>query len=840
MNAFLDSMSISKRLYISMVMSLAMLLVLGAGAWSAMGHTLTNSEQLQSTEASLVTPVADFQKAYTLTLQSMNDYLMTMNEQRGASFNTEVDALRVSLQSLLQSLGADVEMGGDGLLLMKNVGTQYAEQDIMDLFAIDNVLSNIKKSTNSSVFIRNNMLSTFTFGLESNAKRMLKDLQAMTASHALTPEQKEMSAEVEKRIGFSQIQAAKMITTLNVELIDDIRKRGIGDGADASIAALSAGLDEQIVKDMTQHRDDYLDALNDLRDFVKTIGQNNTSLSKLSNVGGEHIISLTTRLQKQRVDTLDMLSAEADKSRYMLLITILVAAIMGVIVTQLVIRSIRRPLAQMRQSLELVAQTGKLDSMALLSGNNELTDMQSSLLHMMSSVKTAIDEVRHVSHQLSVGNLSETMSGTYRGDLLDLSQAFNQSIINVRHTFDDLQQAAVALEKGMLDHHISVDDYKGQYRVVVQSIDEALSVQKNAIEDVRKVTRAMREGDFSQRIEMDMPGDLSNLKRYLNEALNRLEDAINQKGIALQHFSQGDFTYVMPGEYSGKLLDLKQNMGRMANSISSMLSEVYVATSHAVDGIKEISAGNQDLNRRVQQQATALAKTTQSMQMMSSAVTHTLDQSAEVARNTEQMRERSHMGRGLLDKLTAAMTEIQEASQKVSGMTDVINSISFQTNLLALNAAVEAARAGEHGRGFAVVAQEVRALAQKTSEASKDIHQVTQMNLSRIQEGARISKETSDAFAHNADAIDRIVGMTESMNEALNRQSVGIREVSKALEDIDATTQQNASMVEQIASTSDNIISEVLMLEEHMDQFNLIAQKPAANQPYEVIKLTVA
>jgi methyl-accepting chemotaxis protein len=508
---------------------------------------------------------------------------------------------------------------------------------------------------------------------------------------------------------------------------------------------------------------------------------------------------------------------------------------LSVILTQLVIRSIRRPLAKLRQSLELVAQTGKLDAMVMLKGNNELTDMQSSLMHMMSSVKNAIDEVRHVSHQLSVGNLSDTMTGEYRGDLLDLSQAFNQSIMNVRHTFDDLQQAAVALEEGKLDHHIRVDTYEGQYRVVVQSIEQALSVQKSAIEDVRRVTRAMREGDFSKRIEMDMPGDLSNLKRYLNEALTRLEDAINQKGIALQHFSQGDFTYVMPGEYSGKLLDLKQNMGRMANSISSMLSEVYVATSHAVDGMKEISAGNQDLNQRVQKQAMALAKTTQSMQIMSDSVAHTLHQSADVARNTEQMRKRSHEGRGLLEQLTDAMSEIQAASQKVSGMTDVINSISFQTNLLALNAAVEAARAGEHGRGFAVVAQEVRALAQKTAEASKDIHQVTQMNLARIEAGARISKETSEAFSHNAEAIDRIVGMTESMNEALNRQSIGIREVSKALEDIDATTQQNASMVEQIASTSDNIISEVLMLEEHMDQFHLIAQHPAANQPFQKV-----
>jgi methyl-accepting chemotaxis protein len=177
-----------------------------------------------------------------------------------------------------------------------------------------------------------------------------------------------------------------------------------------------------------------------------------------------------------------------------------------------------------------------------------------------------------------------------------------------------------------------------------------------------------------------------------------------------------------------------------------------------------------------------------------------------------------------------AMEQIQEASQSVSSMTEVINGISFQTNLLALNAAVEAARAGEAGRGFAVVAGEVRALAQKTAEASKDIQLVTETNLQRISDGLRLSQATHDVFSQSVEAIERIFSMTDKMNQALNRQSEGILEVSRALEDIDASTQQNASMVEQIASTSDSIISEVLMLETRMEKFQLLAGKtPSAN-----------
>ena len=205
----------------------------------------------------------------------------------------------------------------------------------------------------------------------------------------------------------------------------------------------------------------------------------------------------------------------------------------------------------MRLAVERVSHTGKFNTMKMLSGNNELTQMQTSLAIMMQDIQSAIDEVSRVSHAMSQGQLHERMQAHYCGDLAELSQSVNESVGNVCHTLDDLEKAAIALEKGDLTHQISLDSYYGQYRSVVESIDQAIVGQKNAIEDVRRVTRAMREGDFSQRITVEMPGDLSNLKRYLNEALVRLEEAINQKGIALQHFSQGDFSYVMPGIYTG-------------------------------------------------------------------------------------------------------------------------------------------------------------------------------------------------------------------------------------------------------------------------------------------------
>lgn len=833
---FLSKTSINKRLQLSMLLSLLMLALVAFSGWKSMTLALDNANQLNIEEINLVQPTTNFHRDYIMTLQSMNDYIITMNENSGAKFEQQITKLKESLRALLTNLGAELEKSGDGFLILKNTGAQYNTQDIKDLFALDQILHNIKKSTDSSVFLRKNMINNFSFGLENNAKRMTKDIIELR-QYNNAPATQELLSTFEKNISFSQLQAAKMVTTLDTSLFHTINEQGMGDTTDTLLTSLTLTYSSEQLEAINQHRDDYLDSIKEMRDSANTIAQNNQMISRLSSEGNVHILAMTDRLEHKRADTYQQMAIESEESRLELIANIVFAVLLGLILTRQIVNSIVRPLEEMRLAVEQVSHTGKFNTMKMLTGNNELTQMQASLAAMMQDIQLAIDEVSRVSHAMSRGQLHERMQANYCGDLAELSQSVNESVGNVCHTLDDLEKAAIALEKGDLNHQISLDAYYGQYRSVVESIDQAIAGQKNAIEDVRRVTRAMREGDFSQRISVEMPGDLSNLKRYLNEALVRLEEAINQKGIALQHFSQGDFSYVMPGVYTGKLLDLKTNMGKMAQNISNMITDVQVATGHAVDGVKEISTSNQDLNRRVQKQALDLSKTTLHMQDVNDSISDTLSQADIISRNSEQMRDQSQSGIQVVNQMVAAMKHIQQASEQVSGMTDIINSISFQTNLLALNAAVEAARAGESGRGFAVVAAEVRSLAQKTAEAAKNIQLVTEKNLQHIQHGLTLSQLTHDAFSTNADAIERISTLTEKMHLALDRQSNGIHEVSQALEEIDKTTQQNAAMVEQIASTSDNIISEVLTLESRIDQFRLLAKVTPANDSYQRLML---
>jgi methyl-accepting chemotaxis protein len=821
MKNLLDSVSISKRLQANLAIAFISLLIIGFSAYSAMQFAITQSQELIVNENELVEPISTFQKDYAKTIQTMNDTIITMNEEKSVEFNQQIDILNKSLLSLLAQLGAEVAPNSDGLLEM-NVDS-VSQQNlpyVTELFKIDKVLFDIKKSTNSSLFLRKNMLSTFSFGLESNAKRMVKELSNITQNQN-NDSLNTLVAEVEKRIGFSQIQAAKMVTTLDVKLINEIREKGIGDGVESTIRDIDNIVGSEKTEQLNKYRDDYLDALSDLRDFIKTISENNGSLSKLSADGGQALLNIDELLQSDRSSKYQQIDHELNQSQTVLLIVSIIATLILFSVTILVIRSIITPLARMKESLELIVETGHLQLNKSVLGKNELGDMEDGLLHAFSSIKSAIEEVTHVSTQLSHGNLSNRMSEIYKGDLATLVEHFNRSLRRLESTFAQIQETTQALQNGDLNHQINHGNVEGQFKLLVESLDQAMLVQKDALTEVRHVTHAMRMGDFSQRIQTNMPGDLNDLKRYLNEALVLLELAINEKSIMLNHLSSGDFTYQMTGEFHGKLLELKDNMGQMTYSIADMLNHVQSASHSAVHGIKEVSAGNQDLSRRVQKQASALASVNHEMNIMTASVNDTLLQAQSVANNAESIKAMSSNGQNLIVQLAESIEQIRNSSTQVGKMTDVINGIAFQTNLLALNAAVEAARAGEHGRGFAVVAQEVRALANRTAETSQSIQKMTHQNLSLISHGLELSQQTVEAFSKNAESIEQIYSMTQKMNSSLERQTKGIVDVSRAIDDIDASTQQNAAMVEEIASTSQNIINEVLQLEQHVQQFNL-------------------
>lgn len=261
------------------------------------------------------------------------------------------------------------------------------------------------------------------------------------------------------------------------------------------------------------------------------------------------------------------------------------------------------------------------------------------------------------------------------------------------------------------------------------------------------------------------------------------------------------------------------------NAMSEKLTDVIQNAIHTSDIVShaadEVAKGSGDLSQRVQQQAAAIEETSATMEQMTSAVQNTTENAQRTANMAKEVQAKSTDSAQVMQKTIEAMSEIQASSHKISEIVTLIDGIAFQTNLLALNAAVEAARAGDHGRGFAVVAGEVRALAQKSAEAAKDIKNLIDESVTRINEGTRLATESGESLDGITLSIDEMVAMITQIAQASVEQSEGIRQVNSAIAQIDDATQQNAALVEETTAASHTLSEQSTHLQKDMAYFEV-------------------
>ncbi|MFK7963577.1 MAG: methyl-accepting chemotaxis protein [Burkholderiaceae bacterium] len=216
----------------------------------------------------------------------------------------------------------------------------------------------------------------------------------------------------------------------------------------------------------------------------------------------------------------------------------------------------------------------------------------------------------------------------------------------------------------------------------------------------------------------------------------------------------------------------------------------------------EITAANEDLAKRTESQAASLQQTAAAMEEM----TGTVGQSAKSAREAAEL---ANQAKTIADQsgqevilVARNMESISEASEKIGDIIQVIESIAFQTNILALNAAVEAARAGEEGRGFAVVAIEVRELAKRTSDASKEVKQLVAASAQRVQEGGLQTESAKRAMQNAQASVGQVSSLISDISASADELQLGISQINQAIAQMDSMTQQNAALVEENAANA--------------------------------------
>ena len=305
-----------------------------------------------------------------------------------------------------------------------------------------------------------------------------------------------------------------------------------------------------------------------------------------------------------------------------------------------------------------------------------------------------------------------------------------------------------------------------------------------------------------------------------------MSKAIRQVSQRIREITQGD------GDLAARIDSHRRDeIGELAAEFNAFIDRIDTTLQSVRDnalGVNrasdEIAQGSQDLASRTEQSAANLQQTSASMEQITTTVRNTSDAARQAEGMAQSTVDVARRGQEAMREVETTMEEISDASAKINEIIAMIDGIAFQTNILALNASVEAARAGEHGRGFAVVAQEVRTLAGRSGDASREIRELVDRSVTSTQTGAGLVKNAGRTMEDIVASIDKVTRVISEISTGAQEQSQGIGQVNTAVAELDTMTQHNASMVEETSSAAEEMRHQAEQLAALIASFRLSGQ----------------
>ena len=521
------------------------------------------------------------------------------------------------------------------------------------------------------------------------------------------------------------------------------------------------------------------------------------------------------------------LFTEREHERYTVLYTV-VAVSAGFLSLSLLLgffiaRSVVQPVVTAARIADAVAQ-GDLDCEVAGEFTDEAGHLFAAMRRMQNQLRAFAAAQGEIKARHEAGEISYRMdAGLFPGAFGLLAQQNN----DLASSYIELNARVVEVVSRYAKGDLSVDMERlpGEKAKITAAVDGVKASLQAVNGQIQALVEAAARGDFSVRgDEAGHEHEVRKMVAGLNRLMQTSDTGLHEISRVLGALAQGDLTEQITYEGQGTFGQLKEDCNKTVDYLSAIVKQIKDAARTIDTASREITQGNGDLAQRTENLAGSLEETASAMEQL----TGTVKQNAENARQANQLAvgasDVAVKGGAVVKQVVSTMNGISASSRKIADIVGTIDGIAFQTNILALNAAVEAARAGEQGRGFAVVATEVRSLAQRSTNAAREIKQLISESVSTVEAGSKLVHEAGQTMDEIVNSVMRVTDIMAEITAASQEQSAGIEQVNQAIIRMDDVTQQNAALVEQAAAAAESMQVQSGSLVQTVALFRLPAQ----------------
>ncbi len=599
--------------------------------------------------------------------------------------------------------------------------------------------------------------------------------------------------------GAEQIQAIRQATSDLLPLVDDYIARG--EAAAAAVAADSPKAQRELA--------DFDAAVEDVALFWD--GVSDVVLSAEQEIHADNAVAAAT-LQK-------------------VFVSVAAAAFIFLIITAVSsVRAIVKPLAAITGVMARLARGDEEAQIPALDRRDEIGDMARSLSTIRETgvraarVQTALDNASSIMLMADVSGELIYVNRSARRYFADMAPALGVGgatlgrgeLVGKRvgEIFPDGNAAAARLaalkqtsvertdigrRKVQLTANPVVNEDGGRLGTVIEwdDLTDHLAVEA----EVASLVDSAVAGDFSRRLDLTGKRDfMLRLSEGMNRWAETVATALNEVIDMMSALARGDLSRRIAGAYQGDLLRLKQDCNSTAEQLSGTVGQTAGGVEAIRSATQELAAGAQDLSSRTEEQVASLEEMASAIRELSTTIKLSADNAQQASQLALAARQSAESGGSVATDAVRAMSLIEDSSQRIGEIVGMIDEIAFQTNLLALNAAVEAARAGEAGRGFAVVAAEVRILAQRSGQASKEIKTLIGASSENVKRGVELVNRAGGSLSEIVSGVKRVADIVSEIAAANREQSTGVAEVENTVGMMEQVTQKNAQLVEETSN----------------------------------------